>query len=99
MWRELEYVHYLCEVDRKTCLYLATLNNAQILEIDDRTGSIEEGKAAEFIITENDPLEGFDTIRKPYLVAAGEKEFFDPQLKKSDVAEKYLDGYLKTLKA
>ena len=99
MWRELEYAHYLCGIDRKTCLYLATLNNAQIVGIDDVTGSIEPGKAAEFIVTDRDPLEGFDTIRSPYLVVAGEKEYAKPSVKKSEVAERYLDGYLETLKA
>ncbi|MBQ1534890.1 MAG: amidohydrolase family protein, partial [Erysipelotrichaceae bacterium] len=99
MWRELEYVHYLCNVDRKTCLYLATLNNAGIIGLDDITGSIEEGKAAEFVITDKNPLEGFDTIREPYMVVFGNKEYLKPKVKKSPVAEEYLDGYLDTLKA
>ena len=99
MWRELEYVHYLCGIDRKTCLYLATLNNAEIIDLDKQTGSIETGKAAEFIITDKNPLDGFDTIRKPYMVVCGEKEYLQPKVKKSDTAEQYLDGYLHSLKA
>ena len=99
MWRELKYVHYLCDIDRRTCLYLATLNNAGIIGLDKETGSIEEGKAAEFIITDRNPLEGFDTIRKPYMVVCGDKEYLQPKVKKSDMAEEYLDGYLNTLKA
>ena len=99
MWRELEYVHYLCNIDRGTCLYLATLNNAGIIGLDGVTGSIEEGKAAEFVITEKNPLEGFDTIREPYMVVFGDKEYRKPKVKKSPVAEEYLDGYLNTLKA
>ena len=99
MWRELEYVHYLCDVDRKTCLYLATENNAEIIGIDKETGSIEKGKSAEFVVVDDNPLEGFDTIRKPYLVVCREKEYLNPAVKKSDIAEHYLDGYLETLKA
>ena len=99
MWRELEYVHYLCNIDRKTCLYLATLNNAGIVGLGGVTGSIEEGKAAEFVITDKNPLEGFDTIREPYMVVFGNKEYLKPRVKKSPVAEEYLDGYLNTLKA
>ena len=98
MWRELEYLHYLCDVDRKDCLYLATLNNAKIIEIDDVTGSIEKGKAAEFVVVDDNPLDGFDTIRKPYLVVSGNKELLQPKIKKSDVAEYYLDGYLNELR-
>ena len=99
MWRELEYAHYLCGFDRKTCLYLATLNNAEIIDIDKQTGSIEKGKAAEFIVVDNNPLDGFDTIRNPYLVVKGNDEFLQPKIKKSDVAEKYLDAYLESLRA
>ena len=98
MWRELEYLHYLCDIDRKDCLYLATLNNAKIVGIDDETGSIENGKAAEFVIVDDNPLDGFDTIRKPYLVVCKDNEFLQPQIKKSDIAEYYLDGYLNELR-
>lgn len=98
MWRELEYLHYLCDIDRKDCLYLATLNNAKIVGIDNETGSIENGKAAEFVIVDDNPLDGFDTIRKPYLVVCKDKELLQPQIKKSDIAEYYLDGYLNDLR-
>ena len=98
MWRELEYVHYMCGVDRNKCLYLATKNNAEILSIDNETGSIEVGKLAEFVVVDDNPLSGFETIRKPYLVVADNKEIYNPQIRKSDVAEKYLDGYLNELK-
>ena len=99
MWRELEYAHYLIELDRKDCLYLGTLNNAEILGIDDETGSIEEGKLAEFMVVNDNPLDGFDTIRNPEIVVFRDKVFNKPQVKKSPVAEQYLDEYLQSLKA
>lgn len=98
-WRELEYLHYLCDVDRKECLYLGTLNNAKLLGVDDETGSIEEGKLAEFIIVDDNPLDGFETIKNPRYVVFRDKEFVDPKVKRSEVADKYLDEYLETLKA
>ena len=98
-WRELEYLHYLCDVDRKDCLYLGTLNNAELLGIADETGSIEEGKLAEFIVVDENPLDGFDTIRKPSIVVFRDKVFENPQVKRSEVADKYLDEYLETLRA
>ena len=99
MWRELEYAHYLCDLDRSECLHLCTLNNAEILGIDKETGSIEEGKLAEFIVVNDNPLDGFETIRNPEIVVFQDKVFNKPQVKKSPVAEKYLDEYLATLKA
>ena len=99
MWRELEYAHYLCELDRKQCLYLATLNNAEIIEVDKETGSIEVGKSADFIVVNDNPLDGFDTIRKPERVVFKGKEFINPKVKKSQEAETRLDEYLQSLKA
>ena len=98
-WRELEYLHYLCDVDRKECLYLGTLNNAEILGIEKETGSIEVGKSAEFVVVNDNPLDGFDTIRNPELVVFRDQVYEKPTVKKSEVAEKYLDEYLETLKA
>ena len=98
MWRELEYVHYLCSVDRKECLYLCTLNNAEILDLQNETGSIEVGKSADFIVVNDNPLDGFDTIRSPEIVVFKGKEYNQPKVKKSDVAEKYLDEYLDSLR-
>lgn len=98
MWRELEYAHYLLDLDRKECLYLATLNNAKLVDLDKETGSIENGKSADFIIVDNNPLDGFDTIRKPYMVVFKGKEFINPKVKKSQEAETRLDEYLNSLK-
>ncbi len=99
MWRELEYVHYLCDVDRKDALYLATLNNAEIIDVDKETGSIEVGKYADFIVVNDNPLDGFETIRNPELVVFKGQEFNKPQVKKSPEAEEKLDEYLQSLKA
>ena len=99
MWRELEYVHYLIGLDRKECLYLATLNNAEIIDLDKETGSIEVGKSADFMVVNDNPLDGFDTIRNPELVVFKGKEFKNPKVKKSPEAEEKLDEYLQSLKA
>lgn len=98
MWRELEYLHYLCEIDRRHCLYMATLNNAEIIDVADETGSIEVGKSADFMVVDNNPLDGFDTVRSPRLVVFKGKEFKEPRVKKSALAEEKLDQYLNTLK-
>ena len=98
MWRELEYAHYLCDLDRADCLYLATLNNAEIIDCDKETGSIEIGKSADFIVVDENPLDGFDTIRKPSMVVFKGTEYKNPKVKKSPEAEARLDEYLESLK-
>ncbi|MBQ2583153.1 MAG: amidohydrolase family protein, partial [Erysipelotrichaceae bacterium] len=78
-------------------LYTATLNNAKLLGIDKETGSIEEGKSADFIVSEKDPLEGFDALRKLDMVVFRGKEYKDPVVKKNEICERELDQYLNTL--
>jgi len=97
MWRELEYLHYLCDMDRKVCLHIATLANAQIIDVDKETGSIEVGKSAEFIVVDKNPLDGFDTIRNPRMVVFKGKEFKEPKVNKSPICEEKLDEYMNTL--
>ena len=99
MWRELEYAHYLIGLDRSECLYLATLNNAEIIDVAEETGSIEIGKSADFMIVDDNPLDSFETIRKPELVVFKGVEYKNPKVKKSPEAEARLDEYLASLKA
>ena len=97
MWRELEYAHKLLKIDRNKALHLGTLANAKILGIDDITGSIEVGKQADMVVVNNNPLDGFKTIAEPDRVIFGGVEYLHPQVKKSEICEKYLNGYLETL--
>jgi len=97
MWRELEYFHKLVGVTRNFALHTATAINASILGIEKETGTIEVGKVADFIVVDENPLDGFQTIRKPYLVCAKGKEFAQPKIKKNELCEQELDKYLATL--
>ena len=98
MWRELEYFHRLTGASRKDALYRATLGNASLLGISDKTGSIEEGKVAEFILVKENPMEGFSAVRNPLLVVKGREEYDHPSVKKSELAERELDAVMETLK-
>ena len=97
MWREMEYLHKLCNVDRKDVLHIATLNNAQLLDIDKETGSIEKGKSADFIVATKNPLEGFDALRELDLVVFKGKEYKEPHIDKYEICEEQLDKYLSSL--
>ena len=97
MWRELEYFHRLCGVDRAFALYTATLNNASLLGIEQETGSIESGKSADFIVCGNNPLKGFDALRKLDMVVFRGTEYREPSVRKNEICERELDKYMDTL--
>ena len=92
MWRELEYYHHYANVSREFALYTATLLNAKILGLDKITGSIEEGKEADFIVCNTNPLDGFKSFQNLEMVSKGSQIFEHPQVKKSPEAERLLDG-------
>ncbi len=97
MWRELEYLHKLVNVDRKECLHIATQVNAEILGLGKETGTIEVGKSADFIVSDKNPLEGFDALRNLERVVLRGKEYIQPVIKKNEACETNLDAYLASL--
>ena len=94
MWRELQYFSNFCGVSESFALYSATLGNARIAGIDKETGSIEEGKAADFLITAGNPLESLRALRKPKMVVARGVRIANPVIKKNVEIEQSLDSLL-----
>lgn len=94
MYRELVYFHKFCNVSNAFALYTATKRNAQIAGIDDITGSIEVGKCADMIITENNPLDNIEALRNISMVVVKGKILYDIKNKKMKEVEKELDKYL-----
>lgn len=94
MWRELVYFHKYCNVSNSFALYTATQRNAQIAGIDDMTGSIEVGKYADMIISENNPLENLEALRNINMVVVKGNILSNIKNKKMKEVEKELDKYL-----
>ena len=94
MWRELQYFHNFCGVSRTYALHTATLGNARIAGIAEETGSIEPGKAADFLITAGNPLEDLRALRKPNMVVARGVRITHPSVKKYVEIEHALDSLL-----
>lgn len=94
-WRELQYFHRFCGVSRRYALHTATLGNAKIAKIDDQTGSIEVGKAADFLIIRGNPLRDLRVLRTPRMVVARGRRLENPRISKYDFIERRLDGLLK----
>ena len=49
-------------------LRCATINNAKILKIADKTGSVEKGKYADMVVLDKNPLEDIRALRNPQMV-------------------------------
>ena len=95
MWRELQYFHMFCGVSTTFALHTATLGNAQIAGIAEETGSIEVGKAADFLITAGNPLENLRALRKPRMVVARGVRIMNPVISKNVDMEQTLDSLQK----
>lgn len=60
-------------MSREKALYGLTMANAQILDLDKRTGSLEAGKDADFIVLSGDPLSVYTHVLQTYV--EGKKVF------------------------
>ena len=60
-------------MSREKALYAVTMANAIMLDVDDRIGSLEKGKDADFIILNGDPLSVYTNIEMTFV--EGKKVF------------------------
>lgn len=94
MWRELVYFQRYCGVSNRFALYTATKRNAEIAHIDDITGTVEPGKCADLIVTDDDPLDDLKALRHVTMVMARGHLIRKPKVKKYENVERELDKFL-----
>ena len=94
MWRELNYFHKFCGVSNAFALYTATCRNAEIAGLGDQLGTVEQGKLADLIVTEGNPLENLQALRNVSVVVTGGKIIDHPKVKKMPQVEQELDKFL-----
>ena len=93
-WRELVYFVKYVGATPKEALYTATLQNATLAGVGDKTGSIEVGKDADIIVVNENPLENLKTLRNVEMVFARGNWINKPQVKRIEVCDKNLDPFL-----
>ncbi len=93
-WRELYYFHKYVGVSNAFALYTATARSAKISGIGDVTGTVEKGKCADMIVTDENPLDDLRALRHVSTVVARGRLYEHPKVKvKKRVAEE-LDKFL-----
>ncbi len=94
MWREVYYFQKFYGVTKSFAIHTATLVNAQILGIDNITGSIEVGKQADIIVVKENPLEDLRLLRNISMVMASGNIIENPTYKKNTQVDEWLDSLL-----
>ncbi len=93
-WRELYYFHHYVGVSNAFALYTATARSAELAGIGGITGTVEEGKCADLIVTAENPLEDLRALRNVELVMARGILYDHPKPKKKKIVETELDRFL-----
>lgn len=89
-WRELDFFTRYIGTEPEFALHAATLGNAERIGWDDWIGSVEEGKFADFLIVNGDPLKDFSCLSDPYLVVK-EGKIYKPTFRRMSRYDRLLD--------
>ena len=65
-----------CDMDEHDALKMVTINPAKQLKIDDKVGSIVEGKQADFVLWDAEPLSVYAVVQQTWIEGA---RYFDRQ--------------------
>lgn len=80
-YMELVKMQKLTGLSSLEIIDIATRETAKILNIDKETGTLDEGKAADFIVLNKNPLDDLKNIKKPEQVVARGRHYAHPTFK------------------
>jgi imidazolonepropionase-like amidohydrolase len=87
--RELE-LYAEAGIPNAAVLRIATLGSARVLGVEEQTGSIEAGKAADLVLLDGDPLQDIGAIRRGVLVMKGATLYRPDELYRAVGVEPFL---------
>ena len=70
LWREMEMLARI-GFSNQEALRCATINNAKILRMDGKIGTIDKGKLADMVVLKENPFAVIETCRAPQMVIKG----------------------------
>jgi imidazolonepropionase-like amidohydrolase len=70
LWREMEMLQRI-GFSNQEVLRCATINNAKILRMEEKIGTIDAGKFADMVVLTENPLAVIETCRTPQMVIKG----------------------------
>lgn len=70
LWREMEMLARI-GFSNQEALRCATINNAKILRMEDKIGTIDKGKLADMVVLKENPFTVIETCRAPQMVIKG----------------------------
>ena len=93
-WRELDCVVKFAGLSPEQAIHNATRANAEILGIEDITGTLERGKCSDIIVLEKNPLEDLSTLSKVSMVITGKTFIENPSFKAFPEVDEALETIL-----
>ncbi len=90
-WRELALLVEYAGFTPAEALRAATRTNAKILNVSGITGSLDEGKYADMVVLDSNPLDDLSALAHPELVVAAGHPVWHPAPKRFDDIDRLLD--------
>ncbi|MBI9108874.1 MAG: amidohydrolase family protein [Spirochaetales bacterium] len=91
-WRELEFVIKYAGMSAQRAIDSATRINAEIMGIDDVTGTLEADKASDLIVVQKNPLEDIRSLKEVSMVMHGELFIDKPKFKTIPEVDRAIDS-------
>jgi len=92
-WREMDLLVRYGGLTAAQALNSATQTNARVLGLDDVTGSIEPGMAADLVLLDGNPLDGFRAFVNPRMVVARGAVIDSPSVTRYPDLDTQLDSF------